>query len=94
MSQKKKDHSVASFQENWLTKEEFKSWLRKVKKKPQKVCCIICSKTINIANGGSLALQSHQKGKMRSELVMKRNENGISNLFKKISADSTATASN
>ena len=39
MSQKKKDHSVASFQENWLTKEEFKSWLRKVKKSHRK--CIV-----------------------------------------------------
>ena len=29
MLQKKKD-PVASFQEDWLTKEEFKSWLRKV----------------------------------------------------------------
>ena len=29
MLQKKKD-PVASFQEDWLTMEEFKSWLRKV----------------------------------------------------------------
>ena len=33
MSQKKKDRSVASFQEDWLAKEEFKSWLRKVLKR-------------------------------------------------------------
>ena len=91
VSQKKKDHSAASFQEDWLTKEEFEPWLRKVEKKPQKVYCIISSETIDIANGGSSALQSHQKGKMLSELVMIRNENRISNLFKKKSVDSTAT---
>ena len=32
MSHKKKGHSVASFQEDWLTKEEFNFWLRKLKK--------------------------------------------------------------
>ena len=36
MSQKKKDHSVVSFQEDWLTKEEFKSWLKKVEKSHRK----------------------------------------------------------
>ena len=36
MSQKNKDHSVASFQEDWLTNEEFKSWLRKIKKSHRK----------------------------------------------------------
>ena len=56
--------------------------------------CIICSKTIDIANGGLSALQSDQKGKTHSELVMKRNENRIGNLFKKKSANSTATTAN
>ena len=37
--QKKKDHSLASFQEDWLTKEEFRSWLRKVEKNHRK--CIV-----------------------------------------------------
>ena len=37
--QKKKDHSLASFQEDWLTKKEFKSWLRKVEKNHRK--CIV-----------------------------------------------------
>ena len=41
-----------------------------------------------------MALQSYQKGKTHNELVMKRNENRISNLFKKKSADSTATTAN
>ena len=35
MSQKKKD-SIASFEEDWLTKKEFKFWLRKVKKSHKK----------------------------------------------------------
>ena len=94
MSQKKKDNSVASFQEEWLTKEEFKSWRRKVEKKPQKAYCVICSNTIDIANGLSSAMQSHQKGKTHSALVMKRSENRIGNLFKKKLANSTATTAN
>ena len=56
----------------------------------KKVYRILCSKTIGIANGGSLVLQSHQKEKMHSELVMKRNENRISKLIKKKLADSAA----
>ena len=36
MSHKKKGHSVASFQEDWLTKEEFNFWLRKLKKNHRK----------------------------------------------------------
>ena len=39
MLQKKKDHSVASFQEDWFTKKEFKSWLRKVEESHRK--CIV-----------------------------------------------------
>ena len=41
-----------------------------------------------------MALQFHQKGKTHSELVMKRNEDRIGNLFKKKSTDSTATTAN
>lgn len=73
-----------------MAKDEFKSWLQQVEKKSQKVYRIICSKTIGIANGGSLVLQSHQKEKMHSELVMKRNENRISKLIKNKLADSAA----
>ena len=52
MSKKKKGYSVASFQEDWLTKEEFKSWVKKAEKKSQKAYCVLCSKTIDIGNGG------------------------------------------
>ena len=47
------DHLLALHQEGWLTKEEFKSWLRKIEEKQQKVYCIIWIKRIDIANGGS-----------------------------------------
>lgn len=86
-----------------MTIEEFKSWIKKVEKKPRikkvekkphRVYCIICSKATDITNGGSLILQSHQKGKTHIELVMKRNEDRNGNLFKKRSADSTATTTN
>ena len=76
-----------------MAKEEFKSWLRKVEKR-QKAYCIVCIKTMDIANGRSSSLHSHQKGKRHSELVMKRIENRINNLFRKKSANSTATTAN
>ena len=91
MSKKKKDQSVASFQEDWLTKEEFKSWVKKAEKKSQKAYCVLCSKTIDIGNGGSSALESHQKGKTHNELFTKMNDNRIGNFFKKKSTDFTYT---
>ena len=91
MSKKKKDHSVASFQEDWLTKEEFKSWVRKMEKKSQKAYCVLCSKVIDIGNEGSSSLESHHKVKTHNELFMKRNESRIGNLFKKKSTDFTST---
>ena len=44
MSQKKKDHSVASVQEDWFTKEEFKSWLRKVEQSHRKCIVLFAAK--------------------------------------------------
>ena len=75
-----------------MTIEEFKSWIKKVEKKPRikkvekkphRVYSIICSKATDITNGGSSILQSHQKGKTHSDLVIKRNEKRISDVFKK-----------
>ena len=65
MSQKKKDHSAASFQEDWLTKEEFKSWLRKVEESHRKCIVLFAAKQ-------ALQMEDHRpysfmKGKMHSE---------------------------
>ena len=38
-------------------------------KQSHKAYCVFCSKTIDIGNGGSSALLSHQKGKGHTELV-------------------------
>ena len=92
MSQKKKDQSVASFQEDLLTKKELKSWLRKVGN--NRKCIVLFAIKQCIANGRSSALQSHQRGNTYSELVMKRNQNRIGNLFKKKSANFTASTAN
>ena len=69
--------------------EECKSWLKKVEKKLQKAYCIICSKTIDIAHGGSSVLQSHQKGKLTVSLSWKGMRTGSVIYSKKESADST-----
>ena len=92
MSNKKKERSLASFQEDWLSKLEFKSWLRKVEKQSHKAYCVFCSKTIDIGNGGSSALLSHQKGKGHTELVRAKTENRIGNFFKNASGSHTDEA--
>ena len=94
MSQKKKDHSVPLFQEDWLTKEKFKFWLRKVEKKATE--SILCYLQLNNRHCKWRIMGSAvtSERKTHSELVMKRNENRVSNLFKKKSVNSTATTAN
>ena len=51
-----------TFNELWLEKEEFKSWLRKDPLKC-KGYCVYCKKTIDVSAMGESALRSHAKGK-------------------------------
>lgn len=80
---KKKKHSIASFQEDWLHNEQLKSWVRKVEKQSYKAYCVLCCKTIDIGNGGVSALYSHQKGKTHVDIVKGKSENRIGSFFQK-----------
>ena len=61
-------------------------------KQSHKAYCVFCSKTIDIGNGGSSALLSHQKGKGHTELVRAKTENRIGNFFKNASGSHTDEA--
>ena len=63
MSQKNKDQSVASFQEDLLTKTELKPWLRKVGGHRKGIALFSIKQCI--ANSRSLALQSFREEKRR-----------------------------
>lgn len=51
-----------SFNACWLTKTEYKSWLREVKGDLYKVFCVVCKKTMNLTSMGESALRSHSSG--------------------------------
>ena len=51
------------FNEKWLEKDGYKSWLRKDNKDPNKAFCFACKKSIKLNVMGESALVSHMKGK-------------------------------
>ena len=55
-----KEHSTTSFQEDWLTDDRDKIWVRRVPDKPHKAYCTLCKRSIDIATGDATALDSHQ----------------------------------
>ena len=55
----KEKPSVSNSQEDWLTDELYKSWARKMPEKPQKVLCILWTRTFDIGSSGVAALNSH-----------------------------------
>ena len=46
-----------SFQEDWLSIDDFKPWLRKVEGDKHSAKCSVCFKTISIARQGVKALE-------------------------------------
>ena len=50
-----------SFQEDWLSIDDFKPWLRKVEGDKHSAKCSVCFKTISIAGQGVKPLESHCK---------------------------------
>ena len=85
---KKEQHSVTSFKDDWFTKF---TWLKKVNN-PRKAYCIVCASTFDVANGGYSALVSHDNGGGHIKLVTKQKENRIGTYFNKGSS-STASPS-
>ena len=82
MTREREKHSVSNFQEDWLTDERYKIWIRKVPNKPQKAYCTLCSKTIDVTSSGASALDSHQGGQGHRDKLEERNKNRIGGFFK------------
>ena len=59
------------FNEKWLEKDAYKSWLRKEDKNSNKAFCFACKKSINLNVMGKSALVRHMKGKKHEEYVKK-----------------------
>ena len=83
MTSARKEHSVTTFQADWLSNESYKLWVRKIADNPNNAYCILCKRTIDITTGGSTALDSHQRGKKHSEIVQKQKEDRIGSFFGK-----------
>ena len=67
-------HSVSTFQDDWLKNGNYKLWLSKSSKVTE-AYCKLCKRTIKIDSGGSLALDSHKKGKTHEQKENQRKAN-------------------
>ena len=59
------------FQEDWLSIDDFKPWLRKVEGDKHYAECSVCFKTISITGQRVKALESHAKSSKDSEKLPK-----------------------
>ena len=57
------------FNEKWLEKDAYKSWLRKDNKNSNKAFCFACKKSIDLKVMGESALVSHMKDKRDKEYL-------------------------
>ena len=53
----------ARFNNDWLLKEQYKSWLIPVSEDNTKAKCKLCSKVFSLSNMGEIAIKSHASGK-------------------------------
>ena len=60
-----------SFQEDWLSIDDFKPWLRKVEGDKHSAKCSVCFKTILITGQGVKVLESHAKSSKHNEKLSK-----------------------
>ena len=60
-----------SFQEDWLSIDDFKPSLRKVEGDKHSAKCSVCFKTISIAGQGIKALESHVKSSKHNKKLPK-----------------------
>ena len=70
MSDKRKKYKC-SFQEYWLSIDDFKPWLRKVEGDKCSAKCSVCFKTTSIAGQRVKALESHAKSSKYNEKLPK-----------------------
>ena len=82
------------FNEKWLEKDAYKSWLQKDDKNSNKVFCFGCKKSINLNVMGESTLVSHMKGKKHEEDLKNVQSNEkttkISNFFSSSASTSMA----
>ena len=77
MSQERKDYFISQFQEDWLTDDRFKEWVKRAPNNSHKAYCMICAKSINVMSSGCSALISHSKGKGHTDKMEQRSRNVI-----------------
>ena len=84
--EKTETHSATSFQDDWLSVEEFKDWLKKTSN-PQKAHCTVCNTTFDINSGGRTSVESHHIGKRHGEKLENRRKSMIGHYFVKKGAN-------
>ena len=84
----------ARFNNDWLLKEQYKSWLIPVSEDNTKAKCKLCSKVFSLLNMGEIAIKSHASGKKHIAAVklMERVES-VSDFFGESSASQKPTSS-
>ena len=68
-------HSVAHFQECWLTDDRYKAWIKRATI-DTKATCKLCNSDISIASIGAPALDSHSKSKKHADIAKLRETTG------------------
>ena len=58
---------INSFQTAWLSKPEYKDWLRK--KSKTHATCILCKRDFAVDNMGEAAIKSHARGGTHAQLA-------------------------
>ena len=71
--EKTETHSATSFQDDWLSVEEFKDWLKKTSN-PQKAHCTVCNTTFDINSGGRTSVESSYRKKAWREIGKSQEE--------------------
>ena len=65
MSNKNKYKS--SFQDEWLSNEVYKKWVKKVTDDKHKAYCEVCMKSFSVSGLGVKTLEIHLKGKIHMQ---------------------------
>ena len=88
MSNKNKYKS--SFQDEWLSNEVYKKWVKKVTDDKHKAYCKVCMKSFSVSGLGVKALEIHSKGKICKNALQTSsnyNFNWISQMSQQIVAE-------
>ena len=67
----KKSNKQKYFIHDWLTRDDFKIWLRKDALNNRKAQCALCHKSIELSSSGRGALTDHTKDKKHQDVLLK-----------------------